>query len=72
MDVSLSKLQEIMRDKEAHCATVRRVAKRHSLVTEQEQQWRHKANLWCPGSANAVGMAANAFKASVGGMTIGP
>ena len=35
MDVSLSKLQEMVKDKEARCATVHRVAKRHDLVTEQ-------------------------------------
>ena len=35
MDMSLSKLLEMVKDREAWCAVVQRV--RHALVTEQQQ-----------------------------------
>ena len=38
MDMSLSKVQEIMKDKEAWRAVVHRVAKRHKSATEQQQR----------------------------------
>ena len=39
IDMNLSKLQEIVIDREAWCATVPGVARvRHDLVTEQQQQ----------------------------------
>ena len=37
MDMSLSKLLEIVKDREVWYAAVHRVAKKHDLVTEQQQ-----------------------------------
>ena len=38
MDMSLSKLQEILKDRGAWCAKIHRVTKvRHDLATEQQQ-----------------------------------
>ena len=38
MDISLSKLREIVKDREDRCAAVHGVAQRHDLATEQQQQ----------------------------------
>ena len=38
MDMSLSKPWEIVKDREAWHAAVHKIAVRHSLVTEQQQQ----------------------------------
>ena len=37
MDMSLDKLREIVKNREAWCAAVHRAAKRHDLATEQQQ-----------------------------------
>ena len=37
MDVNLNKLQEIVKAREVWYAAVHRVAKKHDLVTEQQQ-----------------------------------
>ena len=37
LDMSLSKLMEIVKDREVWYAAVHRVAKKHDLVTEQQQ-----------------------------------
>ena len=38
MDISLSKLREIVKDREDRCAAVHGVTQRHDLATEQQQQ----------------------------------
>ena len=38
MNMSLSKLQETVKDRETRCAIVHGVAKRHNLLIEQQQQ----------------------------------
>ena len=38
MNMKLGKLQEMVRDREAWCAAVYRIAKRHNFVTEQQQK----------------------------------
>ena len=38
MDMSFSKLREMVKDREVWCAAVHGVAKRHDLVTKSRQQ----------------------------------
>ena len=45
MDMHLSKLQEMVKDREAWQAAVHGIAKRHDLAT-QEQQQEDEAILW--------------------------
>ena len=37
MDMNLSKLREVVKDREAWCAAVHGVTKRHNLATEEQQ-----------------------------------
>ena len=37
MDMNLSKLREVEKDREGRCTAVRGVAKRHNLATEEQQ-----------------------------------
>ena len=52
MNVSLSKLREIVKDREDWCAAVYGVAKRHDWATKQHQQPLYITHLLCPDCFN--------------------